>query len=224
MLLHVTAANLALRRVSNSPLGVVDISTPRRNNVEGYQASAHQKKNRAVIFSVQGNERDEGRSGRATGRRVALLGGILAAKAFQTPKSADAAACELQKAGSLQYCDIRVGKGEALKPGDFVEVVYSGSDIESREVFDASPADEPFEFYLGDDEVIKGWEQGMLGFENMPPMRYGGVRKLTIPAKLAFGEQGYACKYDITGKARGGMKCLVNPGSTIELVVGVLEQ
>ncbi|KAK3265015.1 hypothetical protein CYMTET_26274 [Cymbomonas tetramitiformis] len=224
MSLPVPVANLALRCVLNSPLGVVDISTARRNSVQGYQTSAHQKKNRAVIFSVQGNEKDEGRSGRATGRRVALLGGLLAAKALQTPKSAEAAACELQKAGSLQYCDIRVGKGEALKAGDLVEVVYSGSDVESREVFDASPADEPFEFYLGDDEVLKGWEQGMMGVGNMPPMRYGGVRKLIVPAKLAYGEQGYACKYDLTGKARGGMNCLVNPGSSIELVVGVLEQ
>jgi hypothetical protein len=54
----------------------------------------------------------------------------------------------------------------------------------------------------------------------MPPMNYGGIRKLIVPAKQAFRGEGYGCRYN--DKARGGMKCLVNPGAPVEIVVKVL--
>ena len=97
-----------------------------------------------------------------------------------------------------------------------------GTDVKSREVYDSSPPDEPFEVTLGEDEIIPGWETGILGSEGMLPMRFGGVRKLIIPAKLAYGIEGYGCRYDSTG--RGGVKCLVNPGAPVEIVVKILEE
>jgi len=39
-------------------------------------------------------------------------------------------------------------------------------------------------FTVGRGEVIKGWDQGMLG------MRTAGIRHFRIPAKFAYGEAG----------------------------------
>ncbi|KAJ1427910.1 FKBP-type peptidyl-prolyl cis-trans isomerase domain [Sesbania bispinosa] len=52
-------------------------------------------------------------------------------------------------------------------------------------VFDSSfERNNPIEFELGSGQVIKGWDQGLLG------MCLGEKRKLKIPAKLGYGEQG----------------------------------
>lgn len=52
-------------------------------------------------------------------------------------------------------------------------------------VFDSSyDRGDPFEFTLGNGQVIKGWDQGLLG------MCVGEKRKLKIPAKMGYGERG----------------------------------
>jgi FKBP-type peptidyl-prolyl cis-trans isomerase len=43
---------------------------------------------------------------------------------------------------------------------------------------------QPFRFVVGAGQVIKGWDQGVLG------MQAGGRRRLTIPADLAYGDHG----------------------------------
>ncbi|XP_033728596.1 FK506-binding protein 2-like [Pecten maximus] len=53
--------------------------------------------------------------------------------------------------------------------------------------FDSSidrPGANPFQFQLGIGQVIQGWERGLLD------MCTGEKRKLTVPASLAYGEQG----------------------------------
>lgn len=85
----------------------------------------------------------------------------------------------------LQKEDILVGDGPQAETGDTVKVHYTGRLFKNNKKFDSSlDRKEPFAFTLGKGEVIKGWDQGVVG------MKVGGKRKLTIPYPLAYGESG----------------------------------
>jgi FKBP-type peptidyl-prolyl cis-trans isomerase len=85
----------------------------------------------------------------------------------------------------LQYWDIRVGNGQVAKEGSRVRVHYTGW-LTTGKKFDSSvDADRPFDFTIGNAEVIKGWEQGIAG------MKVGGKRQLRIPPELGYGAEGY---------------------------------
>lgn len=89
--------------------------------------------------------------------------------------------------------DVQVGTGAECKEGDKVKVHYTGKLLKTNFKFDSSVGKTPFEFTLGKSEVIKGWDQGVVG------MKVGGKRKLTIPSKLGYGDNGSPPK--IPGKA-----------------------
>src|SRR5271165_5975854 len=85
----------------------------------------------------------------------------------------------------LQYWDIKVGLGPVAKAGDHVKVHYTGW-LTTGKKFDSSvDANQPFEFTLGQGDVIKGWDEGVAG------MKVGGKRQLRIPPELAYGETGF---------------------------------
>ncbi|TVQ64384.1 MAG: FKBP-type peptidyl-prolyl cis-trans isomerase [Phycisphaerales bacterium] len=78
--------------------------------------------------------------------------------------------------------DVRVGTGAVCPPGATVTVFYSGA-LADGTVFDSTDArGRPMTFELA--RLIRGWQEGV------PGMRIGGVRRLTIPYPLAYGEQG----------------------------------
>ena len=80
--------------------------------------------------------------------------------------------------------DLELGTGSACKAGDKVSMHYTGW-LTNGKKFDSSvDRNEPFDFTLGVGQVILGWDQGVAG------LCVGGRRKLTIPAKLAYGEMG----------------------------------
>ena len=84
----------------------------------------------------------------------------------------------------LQYWEIRVGPGEVAKEGSHVRVQYTGW-LTTGKKFDSSvDAGKPFDFTIGNGDVIKGWEEGVAG------MRVGGKRQLRIPPDLAYGADG----------------------------------
>ena len=84
----------------------------------------------------------------------------------------------------LEYWDIRIGHGDPAKEGSHVRVHYTGW-LTNGKKFDSSvDAGTPFDFTIGNGEVIKGWEEGVTG------MRVGGKRQLRIPPSLAYGAQG----------------------------------
>ena len=81
--------------------------------------------------------------------------------------------------------DITVGDGAQAQAGQNVQVHYVGVSFSSGKEFDSSwSRNSPFEFRLGAGQVISGWDKGVAG------MKVGGRRKLTIPAKLAYGDRG----------------------------------
>ena len=81
--------------------------------------------------------------------------------------------------------DLVVGKGPTAEKGDKLKVHYTGRLHKNGKKFDSSlDSGKPFPFTLGEEGVIKGWDQGVVG------MKVGGKRKLTIPSDLAYGEAG----------------------------------
>ncbi|XP_045454433.1 uncharacterized protein LOC123663842 isoform X2 [Melitaea cinxia] len=70
------------------------------------------------------------------------------------------------------------------KKGDLLHMHYTGT-LEDGTEFDSSiPRGNPLTFTLGSGQVIKGWDQGLIG------MCEGEQRKLVIPPELAYGEAG----------------------------------
>ncbi len=81
--------------------------------------------------------------------------------------------------------DLVVGTGPEAKKGATVYVNYVGADFKTGKEFDSSwKRNEPFLFVVGTGEVIKGWDEGVVG------MKVGGRRELIIPGSEAYGSKG----------------------------------
>jgi len=84
-----------------------------------------------------------------------------------------------------QNIDIKIlkeGLGEPVKKRQLVQVHYTGWLTDSTMFDNSRSRDEPLEFVLGAGQVIRGWD---IGIEGMKP---GEVRRLKIPAALAYGD------------------------------------
>ena len=87
--------------------------------------------------------------------------------------------------------DLRVGAGTEAVVGRLVTVNYTGwlydpgaaGNNYKGTQFDSSLAAgrQPFTFTLGAGQVIRGWDQGVVG------LRVGGQRRLVIPPSLGYG-------------------------------------
>ena len=86
---------------------------------------------------------------------------------------------------TLQIKDLVVGTGPAAAVGQQLTMQYVGVAYSTKQQFDASwDRGQPFPFVLGQGQVIKGWDQGLVG------MRVGGRRQLIIPPDLGYGASG----------------------------------
>jgi len=84
----------------------------------------------------------------------------------------------------LSYLDMTVGMGPQPQAGQRVTVHYTGW-LENGTKFDSSiERGQPFTFVIGQGQVIKGWDEGVMA------MKVGGKRKLIIPPHLGYGAQG----------------------------------
>ena len=88
----------------------------------------------------------------------------------------------------LQITDIKVGTGATPKPGQICVMHYTGwlyQDGAKGKKFDSSvDRGEPFEFPIGKQRVIAGWDEGVAS------MKVGGKRTLIIPPALGYGARG----------------------------------
>jgi FKBP-type peptidyl-prolyl cis-trans isomerase len=87
-------------------------------------------------------------------------------------------------ADGLKYWDIKVGTGATAASGKQVKVQYTGW-LENGKKFDSSVGKPPLAFRLGAGDVIKGWDEGVVG------MKVGGKRQLRIPPELGYGQRGF---------------------------------
>jgi FKBP-type peptidyl-prolyl cis-trans isomerase len=84
----------------------------------------------------------------------------------------------------LKEIDTAVGKGAPAKAGDVVHVHYVGTLMDGLKFDSSRDRNEPFTFNLGAGDVIKGWDEGIVG------MRPGGKRTLIVPPDLGYGARG----------------------------------
>lgn len=102
----------------------------------------------------------------------------------QTGAAGAAVAGPVTTSSGLIIEDVVVGTGDEARAGQTVSVHYTGT-LDDGSMFDSSKTrGTPFSFTLGAGQVIKGWDEGVAG------MKVGGVRKLTIPSALGYGERG----------------------------------
>ena len=98
---------------------------------------------------------------------------------------------DLPPEDQVEIQTVKEGKGDVLSErGDTITVKYKGTLQQDGSQFDAASS---FEFTLGAGDVIKGWDNGLLG------MKIGARRKLVVPPKLGYGKCG--CAPDIPPNA-----------------------
>jgi FKBP-type peptidyl-prolyl cis-trans isomerase FkpA len=92
---------------------------------------------------------------------------------------------------ALQKQDVNAGTGTEATKGKTVRVHYTGwlydasaADKRGRKFDSSKDRNEPFEFRLGGQDVIQGWDEGVAG------MKVGGTRILTIPPAMGYGARG----------------------------------
>ena len=98
-----------------------------------------------------------------------------------------AVSCSKEKqtmSNGLAVEDVKIGDGQEVEKFNIVTVNYTGL-LEDGTKFDSSlnPGRSPFRFTVGAGQVIKGWDEGLMG------MKIGGKRKLTIPPELGYGSR-----------------------------------
>jgi peptidylprolyl isomerase len=85
---------------------------------------------------------------------------------------------------ALKLEDKMIGSGAEAVSGKAVVMNYIGRLTNGTQFDTSCGKPSPFEFNLGQGQVIQGWDQGIVG------MKVGGIRRLIIPANLGYGAAG----------------------------------
>lgn len=86
----------------------------------------------------------------------------------------------VQNAPELQIIDVQEGTGEVVPEGATITAHYTGALCADGTIFQSShDFGRPITFGLN--QVIQGWTKGV------PGMKVGGIRRLVIPADMAYG-------------------------------------
>jgi FKBP-type peptidyl-prolyl cis-trans isomerase len=140
------------------------------------------------------SERAKRRAAKQRNQRL-LIGGIIlvvlvvigyfAFTALQNRNNTSSSGQATTTSSGLQVTDEVVGTGQEAKTGDTVSVNYTGWLADGTKFDSSYDRNQTFDFTLGAGNVIKGWDEGVVG------MKVGGKRKLIIPPDLAYGASGY---------------------------------
>jgi FKBP-type peptidyl-prolyl cis-trans isomerase FkpA len=92
---------------------------------------------------------------------------------------------------TMETVELQPGSGAPVAAGQRAVVHYTGwlyetsaADKKGRQFDSSRTAGKPFDFVVGGGQVIKGWDQGVLG------MKVGERRRLIVPPDLAYGDVG----------------------------------
>src|SRR5947209_10798424 len=113
---------------------------------------------------------------------------IITAAPVMAPAAEGGSGKMVETLSGLKYVDDKIGTGATATAHHKVTVHYTGwldQNGQKGKKFDSSvDRGEPFSFTLGEQQVIKGWDEGVNG------MKIGGKRTLTIPPELGYGARG----------------------------------
>ena len=84
----------------------------------------------------------------------------------------------------LKYVVVEEGTGETPKKGQVVTVHYTGKLLNGKKFDSSYDRKQPIDFPVGAGQVIKGWDEALLG------MKKGEKRVLIIPPTLGYGPSG----------------------------------
>jgi peptidylprolyl isomerase len=124
--------------------------------------------------------------GRITGRILRLIAALFLSGAALADTPSPQPMTTTTDSG-LQYSDQKIGTGEFPQAGQTCVVRYTvwlWKDGKKGKKIDSSFGRGPFEFALGQGNVIPGWDEGVA------TMKPGGKRTLIVPPALAYGEEG----------------------------------
>lgn len=119
---------------------------------------------------------------------MAALALLTVAATNPTPAMAQGTPAMTTTPSGLGFTDTVAGTGASPKTGQTCVMHYTGwlyQDGVKGKKFDSSlDRGQPFEFKIGQGQVIKGWDEGVAS------MKVGGKRTLIIPAALGYGARG----------------------------------
>jgi peptidylprolyl isomerase len=159
----------------------------------------HVVRGQDVVNAVQGGDKIDsirivrvGAQARAFKSDEAAFQAIIKKKAeleADKDKAAAAKLKELEKGAvetlsGLKYVVIRKGSGPKPAKGTKVKAHYTGTLVDGTKFDSSRDRGEPFEFMVGDHQVIAGWDEAFLD------MRKGEQRTLIIPPSLGYGARG----------------------------------
>ncbi len=105
-------------------------------------------------------------------------------QAAAEPATKEATSSMTTTASGLKIEDVKVGTGASPRTGQVCVMHYTGWLTDGTKFDSSRDRGQPFEFAIGQGQVIKGWDEGVA------TMKVGGRRKLTIPPELGYGERG----------------------------------